>query len=281
MGRITVDMQKAIQVEAERFLMQHGFNAPPLSPAEAWAARNLEVTQYSLDDLLVEVNLSPDDHKKIPAMLDQNAMAVTFREGLPEQQRNWGSLHEVGHEFLPWQRELLYHCPLIWMHPRIQKEFEAEADIFAAEAFFFGAKFNENLKEGDRNLQAAIDLADNVYMTSKHATIRHYVEVSGFPCCLIIWQPNTTNMDLFRTKPLAIRYYVKSSSFVGHIAPGQIADPDGAVTKIFNEPSMDGVVEHDLTIISNSGQFSVASAQSFSNSYSVFTLIGQPIPQSQ
>ena len=265
MGKVHDQMRKAIRLEAERFLGEYDFSAPPLSPEKALAARKLVVTQYSLDDLLVEANLSLEDHKKIQAMLDQTEKAVTFRNGLAEPQRKWGTLHEIGHDYLPWQRELLYYCPLISMPVNIQKDFEVEADIFAAETFFFGSKFNDFINEGDRNLKAAIDLADNLFGTSRHATIRHYVEASDTQCCLIVWQPKDHSGELSERKPLVVRYYIKSNSFVN---------------EIFNDPSISGVVDHEMTFIAKSGKLSVANAQSFSNSYSVFTLIDQPVEKS-
>ncbi len=41
--------------------------------------------------------------------------------------------------FLGVPRELLYYCPLISLPFHIQDQFELEADIFAAEAFFWRA----------------------------------------------------------------------------------------------------------------------------------------------
>ena len=111
MSRITEADRQAVRVQAERFLSEHGFSNPPLSPEEALQARKLEVTQLSLDDLLIETNLSDKGRAGIHAMLDVREKAVTFRKNLPAQKRSWGSLHEVGHEFLPWHREFLYCCP--------------------------------------------------------------------------------------------------------------------------------------------------------------------------
>ena len=67
---------------------------------------------------------------------------------------------------------------------------------------------------------------------------------------------------------------------MGHIDPGQTAEPDDVVTKIFNDSSIHGVIDHEMTFVSKSGKLSVANAQSFSNSYSVFTVIDQPVEKS-
>ena len=61
---------------------------------------------------------------------------------------------------MPWHRELFYFCPLLWLPIDIQNQFEAEADIFAAEAFFFGTKFDDYAKKGEFGLNTAKMLAD-------------------------------------------------------------------------------------------------------------------------
>ena len=275
MARITHADRLAIRTEAERFLATYGFSAPPLPSDQALAARNLEVAQLSLDDLLVKVNLAPQDHQKIQAMLNAEERSVAFRRGLPQQKKQWGSLHEVGHEFLPWQRELLYCCPLLLLPPSVQDQFEAEADLFAAEAFFFGRQFHKQAFSGELSLGTAIELATDVYQTSLHATFAHYVEESPQPRCLLVWKPKGRNGTWRPSEKLALHYYVKSKGFNGHVDPGQDADPDGIIAKLLNSPSL-GVVQHEMILVDRRGKDLVAQAESFSNSYNVFTLISQP-----
>ena len=208
-------------------------------------------------------------------MLDAKERAVAFRRGLPSQKKNWGSLHEVAHEFLPWQRELLYCCPLLWLPANVQKQLEAEADVFAAEAFFFGQQFHEQAFAGDVGLTSAIELATSVYGTSIHSTFAHYVEESPLPRCLLVWKPESKNGAPRPCEKLALHYYVKSKGFNWHVGPGQIADPDRVVTKLFKNSTL-GVIKHQVILADGSGQDYLAQAESFSNSYTVFTLISEP-----
>ena len=278
MAKVTNSDRLSIRAEAERFLATHGFSTPPLPPDQALAARDLKVAQLSLDDLLVKAHLPPED-QTIQAMLDSEERAVAFRRGLPSQKKNWGALHEVAHEFLPWQRELLYCCPLLWLPPGVQRQLEAEADLFAAEAFFFGREFHKRAFEGDLGLATAKELATNVYGTSIHATLRHYAEQCPVPACLLVWKPGIDSEAAEPSGELALHYYVKSRSFGWHIDPGQVADPDGAVARVFEDASL-GVVSHEMVHVGRSGQEYVAQAESFSNSYNVFTLISQPVRRS-
>lgn len=279
MSRITAAMRSDVRAQAAKFLAEHGFSNPPLPPSEALEARKLQVTQFSLDDLLFKLNLPPEDHKKIQAMINTRERAVTFRSGLPIQQRNWGSIHEIAHEFLPWQRETIYYCPLLMLPANLQEEFEAEADVFAAEAFFFGEKFLQQVAKRDWGLAAAAELADDTFETSFHATFRHYVENSEKPCCLLVWRPSNQATDLWTPSSMSLHYYIPSPSFNGHIDPGQVADPEDVIAKVFNEPQPDKVVKHQMQFKAKTGEELVADAESFSNSYAVFTLINRPQPR--
>ena len=282
MPKVSIAMRSDICSQAAKFLSEHGFEAPPLPPNQALQARKLEITQLSLDDLLVKANLPPEHSKKIQAMLDTQERAVTFRDGLPIQQRNWGSLHEIGHEFLPWQKQLLYYCPLLMLPSSIQEQFEIEADLFAAEAFFFGGMFVKYTAQGDWGLTTAVDLADNVFDTSLHATFRHYVENSERDCCLLVWRPKYKNGNLWipGADSMSLQHYIKSPAFKGHISPGQIANSNNIITKVFCE-SPHKIVKHTMEFKIETGETLVADAESYSNSYNVFTLISQPQPLKQ
>ena len=275
MPNMSISDRLSVKAEAERFLATHGFSTPPLPPDEALAARNLEVAQLSLDDLLVKANLPSEDHKSIQAMLNARERMVVFRSGLPSQKRNWGSLHEVAHEFLPWQREILYCCPLLLLPANVQRQLEAEADLFAAEAFFFGQQFHKEAFVGDLGLDCAIELANSVYGTSLHSTFAHYVEESPVPLCLLIWKPETAKGLNTPGGELGVHYFVKSKAFQWHVVPEQISDPDKVVSKMYND-SISGVVKHELIVAGGSGKVYLAQAESFCNYYNVFTLMWQP-----
>jgi len=274
-SKLSAATRLTIRSEAERFLAEHGFTTPPLPPEKALAARRLEVSPLTLDDLLVRANLPPDEQKRIQAVLDVNEREVTFRDGLPIQKRNWGSLHEIGHEYLLWHRELFYRCPLLWLPPSIQEQLEAEADIFAAEAFFFGSEFNKLMGQGKFGLATAKELAENVYGTSYHATFMRLAEESDQSCCLLVWGPaNDDESADSEQRKLQLLYYVPSKYFHMHFPTKQRADDD-AVLQLFNDPSSE-IVSHEMQIESKTGEQHITKAESFCNSYNVFTLMLKP-----
>jgi len=274
MARITDKMRQDVQTQAEQFLAENGFIKPPLSPEEALSARKLEVTQLSLDDFLVKANLRSEEQVKIQAVLDIEKRAITFKGGLPLPKRNWGSLHEIGHEYLPWHREVLYYCPLLWLPISIQKQMEAEADVFAAESLFFGSKFSKLVNDGEFGLATAKELADDVYNTSYHATFMRLAESSEIPCCLLVWRPIEKPETLSISNNLRLHYYTPSKNFRIHFPPNQDAD-DEVILGLY-EDSSPGIIKHTLQLETKDGKKLVAQAESFSNSYNVFTLVTNP-----
>ena len=268
----------SIRGQAEHFLETHGFLTPPLPSDQALAARKLEVAQLSLDDLLIRANLPPRESRKIQAMLDAGERTVAFRSGLPTKKRQWGALHEVGHEFIPWQREVLFCCPLLLLPEHVQQQFEVEADRFAAEAFFFGKQFHKQAYDDDLCLDTAMKLAAEIYETSFHATFRHYVKESPIPCCLLVWRKVDSNGFMGTSAGFKFHYFVKSNGFHWRIEKSLIEDPDDAVARVFMDPTL-GVVNHEIVLKDKSTRFWIAQAESFSNSYSAFTLLSQPKPR--
>ena len=265
----------SIRGQAENFLETHGFLTPPLPSDQALAARKLEVAQLSLDDLLIRANLPPHESQKIQAMLDASERTVAFRSGLPTKKRQWGSLHEVGHEFIPWQREVLFCCPLLLLPEHVQQQFEVEADRFAAEAFFFGKQFHKQAYDDDLSLDTAMKLATEYYETSFHATFRHYVKESPIPRCLLVWRKVESNGFTGTSAGFKFHYFVKSNGFHWRIEKNLIEDPDDAVAKVFVDPNL-GVVNHEIVLKDRSRRSWIALAESFSNSYNAFTLISLP-----
>ena len=120
-----------------------------------------------------------------------------------------------------------------------------------------------------------MELATGVYETSLHATFKHYVKESPVPRCLLMWQKADGNGALGPPVGFKFHYFVKSSGFRWHIDQDRIEDPDKAVDKVFVDPSR-GVVNHHIVLKDESGQSWVAPAESFSNSYTAFTLLSQP-----
>ena len=66
-----------------------------------------------------------------------------------------------------------------------------------------------------------------------------------------------------------------SRSFHFYIDPDKVVDADRAASRVLTDPELD-VVSHEMLLVNEAGRQCAASAESFSNSYNVFTLLSQP-----
>ncbi len=266
---MTNDDRSSIRRLAEEFLRGHHFNVPPINPEDALQAQGLHVEQLSLDELLVNVELPAKEVARIQAMLDTRGRFIVLREGLHRQQRIWGGLHEIGHDVLPWHRDLLYHCPL-WLLPRSeQHRMELEADTFAAEVAFFGVQFQELAARLPFGLEAAVTLARETYGMSLHSTMVHYVLTSSRPCTLLVWEI-IRDSSVLGVQGYKLHQYVTSEAQGSPAIPtGQSVDVNHVISRAHLE-SCGQVVSHPITVGTGSVEYQ---AQSFSNTYKVFTLI--------
>ena len=94
--------------------------------------------------------------------------------------RNFVTLHEVGHGWLPWQRFLATHpdgYENLTQTDRLKRKNENEwqANIFATETLFQLNRFELEAREMPFELQSAVQLATR-YAASIHASLRRYVE---------------------------------------------------------------------------------------------------------
>ena len=275
MANIYLDSQKAIRSEAERFLSEYGFSTPPLPPEDAIAARNLVIDQQiSLDDILIKTKLTSSEQLRVQAMLNMGEKAITFKDGLPLQKKRWGMLHEVGHEFLPWHRELLYYCSFLDLPSKQLLELEVEADMFAAEAFFFGRQFIDLVNKEGFGITSAIALVDEKFKTSYQSALVRMVEDSDIPCCLLVWRNGDELSDPVGLFKHEVHYFVRSKEFRLYSNPKKVPS-DEVIAKLFSDPS-EGVVYHKLIITHDNGLELIAEAESFCNGYNVFSLVYPP-----
>ena len=79
---------------------------------------------------------------KVRGILDRKARIVHVDHSIDnEARRHFIALHEVGHDLLPWQRDLGYADDDRTLAPGTRRVFEREANQCAAEMFFQGTRF--------------------------------------------------------------------------------------------------------------------------------------------
>jgi len=255
---------------AKRIREEKGFVAPPLDAAGLVVAYQLSLPEEPLEEILASLGLDQQEIAKVDAMLDLQGSSVYVREGMHDRKKSWGYAHELGHLALPWHRDLLYWCPILRLPPRVQKQFEREADLFAAEVFFHGGMFIEEALDLPFGLEAPKTLANDRYDVSLHAAFMRYAEENPRSCCLLVFRPILLDEPAGQYD-LELLYYVRSSRFSGHIPPKQVCHADTEVVPLLTGEAPLGVVEHEVVLGRDNPQ--VFRANSFYNQYHLFTLI--------
>lgn len=264
----TLVEREAIRALAAQHIQEVGLDRPPFDYRASLTARQLTLLPDPLQEILAHSDLPAADQEKIDGFIHLEQRIVCLRDGLHPHQHRTGVLHEVAHDVIPWQRELLHYCPIFSLPNDVQVSFEREANLFAAECCFFASRFSAEVNSLPHHLRSAVALT-KTYSTSYEATFRQYVECHPETCLLLV--STLVSADQGQHGALwAVRQYIASPSAalrvrgrVGH----RFSSPE--LTALLSVPGLyNDVVEHEL----RDGDRTHA-AQSFWNSYKLFTLL--------
>ncbi len=123
---------------------------------------------------------------KIRGFLDRREKVIYLDMEQRVSRQNFVSLHEAGHNVLPWQSKTFeFMDDDETLDPDTQEEFEMEANYFASVTLFQNDRFDNEVKKIELGMPSVIQLS-NYFGGSVHATFRRYVENSKFRCSLLI-----------------------------------------------------------------------------------------------
>lgn len=125
--------------------------------------------------------------RKINGILDREKKIIYVDTKQLENRKRYVKLHEVGHEVLPWQKEMyeILEDDEITISEIVKDEFEAEANYFASSTLFQLEKFDEEVNKLPLEIGASFELSKK-FGASIHATLRRYVESSNNRCALLV-----------------------------------------------------------------------------------------------
>jgi IrrE N-terminal-like domain len=116
---------------------------------------------------------------KVRAMLDRREREVYVHAQIQiEGRRNFQTLHEVGHDVLPWQSALAFADDEFRLSWSTRIKFEQEANQAAAEFLFQRDLFTQMAADYAIGFAGVIELCDKIG-ASIHAGTRRYAETSG------------------------------------------------------------------------------------------------------
>lgn len=137
---------------------------------------------------------------KVRAMLDRRERAVYVHPEIQLAGRvNFQTLHEVGHDILPWQSALAYADDDLRLSWSTRIRFEQEANQTAAELLFQRDLFTRMAADYAIGFAAVIELSEQIG-ASIHAATRRYAETHRAPICALVLDSKPV-----RDEPLAYR----------------------------------------------------------------------------
>jgi hypothetical protein len=212
---------------------------------------------------------------KVRAMLDRREREVYVHPEIQiESRRNFQTLHEVGHDILPWQAALAYADDDQRLSWSTRTRFEQEANQAAAEMMFQRDLFTTMAAEYGIGFAAIVELCERIG-ASIHSGTRRYAETHRAPVCALVLDQKPVSRE-----PLAYRRReaVHSPAWAEQFAP-----PSVWPTSLCEETyGFLGDVRQAQVLSPVSGEWShgdlggeqaMLNYELFSNSYRTFALI--------
>jgi hypothetical protein len=217
---------------------------------------------------------------KVRAMLDRREREVYVSPEITLLGRhNFHTLHEVGHERLPWQKRIAYaddNARLSWTTHR---RFEREANEFASEVLFQSSFFTEVANQYRIGMASIIELSE-MFGASIHATFRRYVSTHAAALCGVVIEC-TPCLE----KPLSYRRreVVASQAWLLRGLADPMSWPSVLAEHAFPFLSaatqaqlLPAAAEAEWSLTDGTGQVVAARVEAFSNSYRTLVLVWVP-----
>lgn len=148
------------------------------------------------------------DH--IRGFIDRHEKVIYVDKSVGVYRQKFVTLHETGHDMLPWQGAIMTCADNDdTLAPWVKEEFEAQANCFASATLFQHDRFDKIVRELGVGLNPAKDISKK-FGASIHATLRRMVECQHRPCALIVLENKTflncTIRDMIQSPAFAKKY---------------------------------------------------------------------------
>jgi Zn-dependent peptidase ImmA (M78 family) len=156
---------------------------------------------------------------KIFGALDRRKKIIYLNPDSSNGKQNFVQLHEVGHDTLPWQRNVFdYVEDEKSLSIDVQEQFEAEANYFASGTLFQLNRFERDISSLPLEIASVRHLASK-YGASIQATFRRYVEkLHKRAALLVLVKPVSFG------QPLTLRNFFTSEKFSADFQNMEIPD---------------------------------------------------------
>lgn len=277
-GESALASELDIRIEVQRLLDACEVDGPP-TPVE----RLLEYRKLSREEkhigILGQVFRSIRRvGRKILGLLDVPARYIAVDPDLHPKRQSFLTYHEIGHDALPWHREILVVTSEWDLSHHVRTIFEAEANRFAGHAIFQLEHMATGYR-GRRLRMADLGALAASYRASLSATARQYVIVQDLPAALLVGKP--TGSEGAR----GIRFCdgVANDAFAeefGRRLLGSGVRPPHGLCAAINEPGCNPV-EMELHVQDLNGQQRILIADALFTTHEVLILIHPVRPSSR
>jgi Zn-dependent peptidase ImmA (M78 family) len=161
----------------------------------------------------VRVYTSPLDGAEGCMIRKGHRGTILIREGLDPGKYRFNVAHELGHFLLHPMLSLKACTETDFLFWRIRHDNEREADDFAVNLLLPEAMFVKRIEGGRPSFDTISQVAAE-FETSLTFTAIRYVELSGFPCALVVSSGDS------------VEWFKISEGFPGWFEKGQRIDPD-------------------------------------------------------
>lgn len=191
-------LKKEIDAITEKILKELGHPEPPLDLATVRALVKLDLSYFSTEEdglfrstvsklkragkqLLQRPGLLGDAIRKfdLKALYLPDHRRVLIDDGTPLPKHRWLEAHEIGHELLPWHREMMLGDDESTVSTSAHAKIEAEANYAAGSLLFLGRRFREECRSIEHPTIAEIQKLKKSYGNTLTTTMWRVVEYAG------------------------------------------------------------------------------------------------------
>lgn len=210
---------------------------------------------------------------KVLGLLDRPGRTIHLDPAVHPKKRIFLSLHEVGHDALPWQRKTfaLLEDSESELDPATNDQYEREANSFASEVLFQLDGFTKEAADWDFGIRAPLQLSAR-YGSSFYAAARRFVTTGQRPSALLVFEQPAVKPGL--GEYLVMRRAVVSPSFRGHF--GDVSWPEECGPEHFftrHRPRNKLTAPTPYRLVSVNGGSVGCLAEAFDSTHQIFFLV--------
>jgi hypothetical protein len=245
-----------------------------VNPAPILDLLGLKHLSVDFDRELPEVVSPRGEHPR--ALLSFPERVIATDRSLRDERVRFSTFHDVGHYVLPEHVQAIVLCTDRDLSHFARGAREQQANAFAAELMFHGARFALEANSRELSARTVKELATR-YRASYESTARRLVEKSVRPCMLVVFAEvaDDRRIDLTRAAHWTVRYSIPSRAFAVRFfsgVEGSLDSEDAARIAAPDRDIADSVVVEGRLALPDGTEHTFRS-EYFYNQYNVLCLM--------